>query len=461
MSTTTDAQSGKLQTQQQLGLGALPSSKSSSIASTPPPGTDSGLKKRRLPSAPLLTTNSSTGSVVSYTPNQQQKQARVSSASGNLGLPTHSEISTQQAFDRGAQLILNDNASELVSTAAYYPTQFTKPLAKSTGFDGPTPRSPSIRSGPLHPDLSSPPKNTEGTAAPQQQVSTGVANAMGSPTLRLMEVRSNSPKMEQVTRTPPRASTALPPVQTTHQQQLQQQQSPSLPPQNLGQSPLRDSTAALIPSGFTDLPILSSLGPQEGPYPSDARPRKSMDWDEVSGGVVIGSRRRSGLPARNGMAGSSPSGKPRPGGDAPPLRIKVPPPQEEICLECLMRDRDLIHVDVTSEDAWERSSDVDWRQKLETEDAVVKSFRTNPEVLSRRRSVLQHGSAEERIKLESRLLREEDELVGARVGWRGLSWEEDDHGSGLPRHFRGRVEGELLEQRLRELATRVSSFFDD
>ena len=42
--------------------------------------------------------------------------------------------------------------------------------------------------------------------------------------------------------------------------------------------------------------------------------------------------------------------------------------QEEICLECTMRDRDMADVDVTSSGIWERESDVALRELVERED---------------------------------------------------------------------------------------------
>jgi hypothetical protein len=179
------------------------------------------------------------------------------------------------------------------------------------------------------------------------------------------------------------------------------------------------------------------IGKDEGPYPSSARPRKSTDREDI--------------PVKRSVDARTGQGRMRSGQDGPPLRIKVPPVQEEICLECLMRDRDLMHVDVTGEGVWERSSDVDWRERLETEDACVKDFRQDPE--NRRRREDSEGEA--RALLESALLREEDERVRSRVGWKGFYWEEGAEGSGLPRHFRGHVEGELLEERLKELAVKV------
>jgi hypothetical protein len=43
-------------------------------------------------------------------------------------------------------------------------------------------------------------------------------------------------------------------------------------------------------------------------------------------------------------------------------------PQEEICIECTMRDRDMADVDATSPGVWERESDVALRELIERED---------------------------------------------------------------------------------------------
>ena len=43
-------------------------------------------------------------------------------------------------------------------------------------------------------------------------------------------------------------------------------------------------------------------------------------------------------------------------------------PQEEICIECTMRDRDMADVDVTGPGVWERESDADLRELIERED---------------------------------------------------------------------------------------------
>ncbi|GAA5855175.1 hypothetical protein JCM3766R1_005258 [Sporobolomyces carnicolor] len=44
-------------------------------------------------------------------------------------------------------------------------------------------------------------------------------------------------------------------------------------------------------------------------------------------------------------------------------------PQPEICVECMMRDRDMADVDVTTRGIWDRESDRDWHEQLEWERA--------------------------------------------------------------------------------------------
>jgi hypothetical protein len=52
------------------------------------------------------------------------------------------------------------------------------------------------------------------------------------------------------------------------------------------------------------------------------------------------------------------------GPTATPYRVE---PGVEVCLECMMRDRDLITVDVSSPGVWARESDRDWEELLEME----------------------------------------------------------------------------------------------
>jgi GNAT superfamily N-acetyltransferase len=100
-----------------------------------------------------------------------------------------------------------------------------------------------------------------------------------------------------------------------------------------------------------------------------------------------------------------------------------------------MRDRDLMHVDVTSDGAWERATDADWRDMLERE----REWEWEVEQGQR----------------EGYLVADSDADLLRLVPWRGFSWEEAEGGTGLPPGFRGRDGGMLLEERLKELALRV------
>ena len=51
-----------------------------------------------------------------------------------------------------------------------------------------------------------------------------------------------------------------------------------------------------------------------------------------------------------------------------PYRPQNAAPQEEICIECMMRDRDMADVDVTGPGMWERESDAALRELVERED---------------------------------------------------------------------------------------------
>lgn len=67
------------------------------------------------------------------------------------------------------------------------------------------------------------------------------------------------------------------------------------------------------------------------------------------------------------LLGPAPNGIPVDRSDRERERDKRPPhliPQPEICVECMMRDRDMIDVDVTGDGVWERESDAEWEEAL-------------------------------------------------------------------------------------------------
>ncbi|KAM0791739.1 hypothetical protein ACM66B_004007 [Microbotryomycetes sp. NB124-2] len=60
-----------------------------------------------------------------------------------------------------------------------------------------------------------------------------------------------------------------------------------------------------------------------------------------------------------------------PSAQLPPPQVPPPPhlvPQPEICVECMMRDRDMADVDVLGEGVWDRDSDVEFEEALRLED---------------------------------------------------------------------------------------------
>lgn len=56
-------------------------------------------------------------------------------------------------------------------------------------------------------------------------------------------------------------------------------------------------------------------------------------------------------------------------------RAQVPSPPEEVCIECMMRDRDMADVIVTGPGVWDRESDVHIRDLLEREDEEERAWR--------------------------------------------------------------------------------------
>ncbi|KAL7418111.1 hypothetical protein BDY24DRAFT_374124 [Mrakia frigida] len=141
---------------------------------------------------------------------------------------------------------------------------------------------------------------------------------------------------------------------TTQQKQFQQAQRESLR-MPIPVQERRDPLAAYIPGLANEL----------GPYPS---PRRSMDpW---SAGVESGQRQSgvggTGVDVRAGGGAGVGAG----GQQGGPQRLSMAVPrQEEVCLECLTRDRDLITVDVSSPGIWARQSDADFDDLAERERA--------------------------------------------------------------------------------------------
>lgn len=195
-----------------------------------------------------------------------------------------------------------------------------------------------------------------------------------------------------------------------------------------------------------------------GPYPSDARP-KAPEWSQDSRPPSSKSLADLAAAAAAAAAGAS---SPSP---IVPLRVKIPPPQEEICLECLMRDRDLSHIDVSSPGVWSRASDAGFARMLveergfdhRWEDARGFLAYEGPRNKARQQRAPSAESDWERDDERLQWIVRADEELRRVVRWRGFSWEEDSQreDAGLPLAFRGRFEGGLYESGLRELARKV------
>lgn len=143
--------------------------------------------------------------------------------------------------------------------------------------------------------------------------------------------------------------------------------------------------------------VSNNLPRRSSQFFSDSLPRGETDIRPIPGGLgqddMAGVGRNS-LIRNSGVFGSPNSGNrfmgpvsgvigvnPVPGKDSPkmlaaqqqqPLSTdRRPPhliPQPEICVECMVRDRDMMDVDVTGEGVWARESDFDWEEALRWEE---------------------------------------------------------------------------------------------
>jgi hypothetical protein len=162
-------------------------------------------------------------------------------------------------------------------------------------------------------------------------------------------------------------------------------------------------------------------------------------------------------------------------------------PQEEICIECMMRDRDLADVHVTGPGAWERQSNIAWEDLKARETELLRSlgsgsvmsgsipslahsgpsddeeeYSTSPPSTNHSYSIedaeARRAEAIRRKKREAKRAqrREIDWKVIRECGWRGFKWEEGKDGEGLPRGFRGCRGAPLSEQGIKAIMTKVS-----
>ena len=217
----------------------------------------------------------------------------------------------------------------------------------------------------------------------------------------------------------------------------------------------------------SSLPVVAGLA-DAGPYPTSSTPtmKQSNALAYAQGGAGLG---------RPAQAGTSRPEQAR-GPNAVPLL-------EEVCLECMMRDRDLADVEVRGDGVWGRRSDADWDELRWREQSLLQSLgndsATNQSVPSLDHSdsesadnsttsppstgnSLEDTAARQRTAVkqrrrQARRIRTQlvDGRVSSEIGWRGFRWEEGPLGEGLPAHFRGSRGGALTESGIKAVMHKV------
>lgn len=229
----------------------------------------------------------------------------------------------------------------------------------------------------------------------------------------------------------------------------------------------RPPDAMMLPTASTTWPIPSTSKPPQH------QSQKSATILPVVSGLADAGPYPTSTPRQSGMGVGL--GKP------PSARAPVPKP-EEVCLECLMRDRDLADVEVIGPGCWSRQSDADWDELKWREEALLKSMgsqsnlsvpsledagssdsectsasvpstgRSTEDVEARRRTAMMK---QQRSAIRAKR-READGRIANEIGWRGFKWEEGKEGEGMPRGFRGTVGGPLSTDAIKAVMTKVS-----
>ncbi|GAA5914706.1 uncharacterized protein JCM6883_001047 [Sporobolomyces salmoneus] len=135
---------------------------------------------------------------------------------------------------------------------------------------------------------------------------------------------------------------------------------------------LEDNTTPITPSDMAGVgrnSIIRSVGATSpvANFRSSIGP-SSPNLDSTPATTIQQQGRRGSTMQIAPSGGGAPAPNPTTGGGGgtntlPPHLVAQP----EICVECMMRDRDMADVDVTSYGIWERESDRDWREQLEWE----------------------------------------------------------------------------------------------
>lgn len=300
-----------------------------------------------------------------------------------------------------------------------------------------------------------------------------------SPTARRSLPRP--PKMES--HVEPASSSV--PVRTQPLPQLSPAPSSSWPPLNVVRTELPASSKPMQP------PTQQQVRPA---FNQKHQPEKSASSLPIIPGISDAGPYPSSNPIRQ------PQGPPQPQIQQPKPEVGLGPPlapangagpsrklQEEVCLECMMRDRDLADVDVQGENVWDRESDAGFKELVWREEDLLKSMRNldsaeTSTAHGKFRSVIdmddtsssdefsqnggndgpearRHREEERRRKQAVKAQRKEvDWRVSKEVGWRGFSWEEGRDGDGLPAGFRGGKGGFLTEEGIKSIMAKVSLF---
>ena len=322
------------------------------------------------------------------------------------------------------------------------------------------PRPPSQRNAPPPPLVLAPVVKSSGSTAQASSSGRNVPEALPRP---------------PVFHTDPSVTTA----QSISGRNPQQPQAPTeaaqLPPRTVSK------VDSALPS--PDLPMVTNV--QQG---QRSVSKKSASTMPVVGGLADAGPYPSASPAvsrsqnpSSPNAGPSALGLGRP--SQTPLAPARRPVQEEVCIECMMRDRDLADVIVSGEGVWERKSDLDWEDFKSREEEVLRSM--GSEAISSEIPSLDHSAESDEEDstslpstnhsagvddLEARRIaavklgkreqrrarrRQIDWKIVHDVGWRGFKWEEGAGGEGLPRGFRGSRGGPLTEDAIKAVMRKV------
>ncbi|TFK53637.1 hypothetical protein OE88DRAFT_1265896 [Heliocybe sulcata] len=157
-------------------------------------------------------------------------------------------------------------------------------------------------------------------------------------------------------------------------------QGPSGRPRSSSQNPTwADTPAALLPSSprHPSLPAAGvSAGPNNNPGSSSMLQASGSATYNASSSVPIPVSPKPRAYAQHPTYVTPASA---PNGVNPILSQNPPVPQEEVCIECAMRDQDMADVDVTSPGVWERESDIFYLELCEKEEQEEAAGVVNPD----------------------------------------------------------------------------------